>query len=111
MTVADSEGNIVCTYTPTKDYQSVVVSTPELVFGGTYTVKAGEQTEKITLTDMATNSGMAGKPGGGMPERPDGFGKGGPGEMTPPDEMMPGGQPPAGNPGGGSDRPPDEYHP
>ena len=111
MTVADSEGNIICTYTPTKDYQSVVVSTPELVSGGTYTVKAGEQTEEITLTGMATNSGRAGEPGGGMPERPDGFGQGGPGEMTPPDEMMPGGQPPADNPGGRPDRPPDEYHP
>ncbi len=36
MTVTDSEGNVICTYTPTKDYQSVVVSTPELVSGGTW---------------------------------------------------------------------------
>ena len=111
MTVTDSEGNVICTYTPTKDYQSVVVSTPELVSGGTYTVTAGEQTEEVTLTGMATNSNGIWGPGGGRPGRPDGFGNGDPGEMTPPDGAGPGGQPPAGDQGKEPGQLPDAYRP
>ena len=76
----------------------MVVSTPELVSGGTYTVTAGEQTEEVTLTGMATNpTGYGGREAGGQ---------GGlmalemvTQEMTPPDGAGPGGQPPAGDQG------------
>ena len=111
MTVTDSEGNVICTYTPTKDYQSVVVSTPELVSGGTYTVTAGEQTEEVTLTGMATNSNGIWGPGGGRPGRPEGVGNGDPGERTPPDGAGPGGQPPAGDQGKEPGQLPDAYRP
>ena len=89
----------------------MVVSTPELVSGGTYTVTAGEQTEEVTLTGMATNSNGIWGPGGGRPGRPDGFGNGDPGEMTPPDGAGPGGQPPAGDQGKEPGQLPDAYRP
>lgn len=102
LTVIDSNGNVICSYTPTKDYQSVVVSAPGLVQGETYTVTAGEQSVEVTLTSVATNSGRMGGPGGN--EWPEGGfgGKGGAG-MVPPDgsELPDGAQP------GGREQPPD----
>lgn len=87
--VTDADGKVIGSYTPEKDYQSAVISTPALQLGNTYTVTAGTQTEQITLTGIATTSGRT----SGMPGRPDGnWGQDGPGAMTPPDM----GEPPTG---------------
>ncbi len=63
--VLDSTGKVVATIEPTKAYTSVVVSSPDLVKGATYTIKNGTSTETITLssTDTITTYGYS---GGGM---------------------------------------------
>lgn len=39
--LADESGNSVLTFSPSKDYQSIVISTPELEQGKTYTLSSG----------------------------------------------------------------------
>jgi hypothetical protein len=57
LTVTDSSGNVILTYTPTKDYQCAVVSSPALVQGETYTVTAGTASVEVTLTSVVTGGG------------------------------------------------------
>lgn len=87
VTVKDASGNVILTYTPAKDYRSVVVSSPELKQGESYTVSAGGQETTVTLDSLIYGGGMGGNPGG----------QGGPGNM--------GGQP--GGQGGQPGTPPD----
>lgn len=65
----DSSGNVLVSYTPSKSYNSVVISCPSLVKGGTYTITACGQTTEVTLTSLiyGSSSGMGGggNPGGG----------------------------------------------
>lgn len=65
-TVADSDGNVIISYTFDKSYQSVVFSCPELA-EGTYTVTAGDITETVEITSICTSNstGMGGGFGGG----------------------------------------------
>lgn len=71
VTVKDSSGNEVLTYTPAKNFQSFVFSTDKLKSGETYTIYAGDTQEgTFTVSDITTtvgnvSSGMGGgKPGG-----------------------------------------------
>ncbi len=41
VTVADSEGNILITFTPEMSFNVVIVSSPEIISGETYTITAG----------------------------------------------------------------------
>jgi hypothetical protein len=61
----DQKGNVVATYTPEKDYQSVVISTPELAKDATYTLTCGNQSTEITLTSVVTSNGQQGMVGQG----------------------------------------------
>lgn len=78
VTLLDSEGKELVAWTAEKSYNSVVVSCPEIVDGGTYTLKTGETTIEITMDGLIYGSGfsfgggMHG--GGGKPDgqRPDG---------------------------------------
>lgn len=104
--VTDSSGAEICRYTPQGNYQSIVVSTPQLKNGETYTVTAGQESLQVTLTQIATNSGGM---GGGFGNKGGGFGGRGDGgrfpggmEDTPPDG--------ANQPGGGR-MPPDGMTP
>lgn len=94
VTVKDASGNVILTYTPAKDYRSVVVSSPELKQGETYTVSAGGQETTVTLDSLIYGGGMGGFPGG----------QGGPGNMG----GQPGGQDgqPGTPPDGGTGDPP-----
>lgn len=68
ITLTDSNGNVVASFTPNKEYQSVVISTPELVKDGTYTLTCGDETADLTLSSVVTSNGqqqMMGGPGGG----------------------------------------------
>lgn len=75
--LVDSSGKTIASFTPAKDYQHVVISSPDIKKGSTYTLYAGN-TEIGTFTiidavsgDTASGGGMHGGPvGGGMP--PDG---------------------------------------
>ena len=70
VSVEDEDGKVLASYTPTKNYQSVVISTEGMEVGGTYTVKAGSVSEEITLDSVIYGSGMGmggfGGFGGGM---------------------------------------------
>jgi hypothetical protein len=85
----DKDGNVVASYTPDKLYQSVVISTPKLVKGETYTLTCKDQTTDITLDSIVTSNGqqsmgfpgMGGRRQGRMPGQ--GFQ---PGQGTQPDQ-------------------------
>ena len=70
--VTDADGNIVAFATVEKSFGTIVVSSPTLVVGETYTVSCGDECVEVTLTDMITgaDSGGIGFPMQGMmPER------------------------------------------
>lgn len=58
-TLTDSQGNTVATYTPSKEYQSIVISTPNLTQGSTYSLVINNETiqSNITLDTINTLSG------------------------------------------------------
>jgi hypothetical protein len=73
MVLTDAEGNVIASVTPDKEYQSVVISTPELVKDATYTLTCGDQTADITLASVVTSNGQTGMGGfGGGADRPSG---------------------------------------
>ena len=63
VTLTDSSGAVLAEYTPEKAYQSVLISTPDLQVGQTYTITAGTETVTLELTD--TIYGTGGGFGGG----------------------------------------------
>lgn len=70
ISVADSSGNVLAEYTPSKNYSCVVVSCPGLTKGGTYTVTACGQSQSVTLESTiygsgSTQPGQGGQPGHG----------------------------------------------
>ncbi len=70
--VADSNGNEIISFTPAKNADSVILSTPDMEQGVTYTFSYGGTSEEITATEInATNYTGKGM-GGGMQdgERP-----------------------------------------
>ncbi|MCI8529543.1 MAG: carbohydrate-binding domain-containing protein [Lachnospiraceae bacterium] len=56
--VKDQNGEEIITYTAEKAFQSVMVSSPELVLGGTYTILAGNSKQSVTLKSLIYGSGM-----------------------------------------------------
>lgn len=87
--LTDSEGNAVASFTPDKEYQSVVISTSGLAQDATYTLTCGDQTADITLSSIVTSngqqSGMDGQGGFGGGQMPQGGKQGRDNNMTPPD--------------------------
>jgi hypothetical protein len=71
--IISPDGEEIASFTPTKKYQSIVVSSPKLVKGGTYLIYSGNtQVASYTLTSMITGARVGGMMGGrGMrPSRP-----------------------------------------
>lgn len=60
--VKNSAGKVIASYTPKKAYSSIVVSTPEIKKGETYTITAGNFSQKVEMTDIIY--GQGGGPGG-----------------------------------------------
>ncbi|MDE7268223.1 MAG: carbohydrate-binding domain-containing protein, partial [Lachnospiraceae bacterium] len=89
----DSDGNELIAQTIEKGYNSVVVSCPEIVDGGTYTLKMGTEETQITMDGLIYGEGH-GMGGFGGDHGPGGFG-GGHGGMKGGDDGMPhrGGKP------------------
>ncbi len=74
VTLTDSSGNVLASYTPVKQFQSVVVSAPGVADGGTYTLTVGSSSQTITMSSVIYGSGsgmgggmMGGSMGGGSP--------------------------------------------
>lgn len=97
VTLTDSSGAVLASFTPAKRYTCVVISTPDVVQGGTYTITAGTQTQTVTMSSLiygggmgfGSMGGMGAFPGGDMPSDFDPSQQGG---------GFPGGQRPSGNP-------------
>lgn len=83
----DSSGNVIMSYTPTKNYASAIVYSSDIKGGSTYTITAGSTTQSITVNSNVTTNGVSGGFGGGQNG---GFGGGQRGEQ-------PGGSAPDGN--------------
>lgn len=69
ITLTDEDANVVAAFTPGKQYQSVIISTPELTRDKTYTLTCGNQTADLALSSIVTSNGQQmGGPGmGGNP--------------------------------------------
>jgi uncharacterized protein YjdB len=65
VTLTDFDGNVLASYTPTKAYQNVLISTPDMAVGSTYTVTAGSQSGSIEQTAIITGNGNQMGGGGG----------------------------------------------
>lgn len=51
--ITDSDGKEICSFSPTKTYSFLLVSSPDLVTGNTYTIKAGDSTTTVTAGDTS----------------------------------------------------------
>lgn len=89
VSLSDSSGNELVSWTPEKEYTSVIISCPEITTGQEYTLTTGSDTTQITMDSIVygSGSGMGGNPGNGggpgnggdMGQKPDdgnGTGKG-----------------------------------
>lgn len=67
ITLADASGNVLVTYAPEKDFQAVVISTPDITVGQTYTLTVAEESYTIEMTALlyGTGGGRGGKGGRG----------------------------------------------
>lgn len=92
VTLTDSDGNVLVSYTPQKAYSSVVISCAGIEDGESYTVSAGRESTEVVMDGLVYGEGGmgAGGPGamgemGEMGEQPSGemgeMPEGGPGEM------------------------------
>lgn len=64
ITLKDSKGETLISATPTKSYQTVIVSCPEIAVGSTYTLTADGQSVEINMTSAIYNAGGTGGHGG-----------------------------------------------
>ncbi|MBR1664041.1 MAG: carbohydrate-binding domain-containing protein [Ruminococcus sp.] len=64
VTVKDSSGEVIATYTPAKSWQSMVFTSDKLKEGETYTITAGDMSEEITLEGTITSNSTGGMGGG-----------------------------------------------
>lgn len=67
VTLSDSNGNVIASWEPTKEYQTVHISSSEISDSGTYTLVCGSITQTITMSDYiygagshTSSSGMSG---------------------------------------------------
>lgn len=79
--LSDGSGNVLMTYTPSKSYNSVVISCPDIKEGATYTLTAGSQSTTVEMTSLIYGNGMGDFGGfgggrGGMGSDRGGFGGG-----------------------------------
>lgn len=66
ITLSDSSGNEIISYTPTKQYSSVVITTSKITKDGTYKLDAGSESTDITMSSTVySNGGSGGGFGGG----------------------------------------------
>ena len=73
--LVDADGNVIVERTVPKTCQSVIISSAQIVNGGTYTLYVGSTTTSITVSSIVTSAGTASSGGGFNP----GGGQGGPG--------------------------------
>lgn len=97
VTLTDSDGTVLASFAPAKRYTCVVISTPDVVQGGTYTITAGTQSQTVTMSSLIYGGGMGFGSMGGMGVFPGGDI---PSDFDPSQQGggFPGGQRPSGDP-------------
>ena len=60
ITLEDSEGNELVSWQPDKVYTCVIISTPEIEKGSTYTLKTGDAEKEVTMESLVYSDGVAG---------------------------------------------------
>lgn len=65
LTITDSDGKEILSFTPTKTWQSVVFTSADLKKGETYTITAGLQSETVTIDGIVTSNSKGKNFGGG----------------------------------------------
>lgn len=66
ISLSDADGNIILRYTPSKSYNSAVISCKEIYKGNTYIINAGENTQTVEMTETVYGQSGSGFPGGGQ---------------------------------------------
>lgn len=66
ITLTDMDNNVLISWKTEKKYDCVLISCPELALNGTYTLKAGNHSEEVTLTELIYGEGFDGGFGRGM---------------------------------------------
>lgn len=68
VTLKDAQGKEIVSYTPSKQYSSVVISTPNIKKGEKYTLVTGEQSQEIEMTEIiyGNSKSMGRRPNKGM---------------------------------------------
>lgn len=83
ITINDKDGTIVATYTPSKQYNSVAISSPKLSVGSTYTLYSGN----TKLVDFTLSNSLTYLSESGVTSKPQNAGPGGggkaPGQQRP----------------------------
>lgn len=64
VSLEDGKGNVLVSYTAESGFNSVVVSCPEMVQGGTYTVHVGTEEYEVILDSLIYGNGFGGFGGG-----------------------------------------------
>ncbi len=68
VTVTDKSGNIIIEFTPAKNFANIVISSPKLVTGMTYTLSiGGSSAGSFTANGLSTIGNAGGMGGGGFP--------------------------------------------
>ncbi|TGE35542.1 carbohydrate-binding domain-containing protein [Desulfosporosinus fructosivorans] len=76
ITLKDKDGTIVATYTPSKQYNSVAISSPQLSVGSTYTLYTGD----TKIVDFALSDSLTYLAESGVTTKPQNAGPGGGGK-------------------------------
>ena len=67
----DEDGNTLVSYTPVREYNSVVISCAELSDGSTYTIHTGENSREVTMEGLVYTDGeVTNAPGQGGGQKP-----------------------------------------
>ena len=73
ITLEDADGNTLVSYTPMREYNSVVISCAELSDGSTYTIHTGENSQEVTMEGLVYTDGeVTNAPGQGEGQKPQG---------------------------------------
>lgn len=64
ISLEETKGNVLVRYTAESGFNSVVVSCPEMVQGGTYTIHVGNEEYEVTLDSLIYGNGFGGFGGG-----------------------------------------------
>lgn len=55
--IMDSNKNVIASFTPEKQYQTAVISAPDLKINEKYTITAGSESKEITLSSVTVSNG------------------------------------------------------